>query len=176
MKARIRPESPDDCAAIAAIVAAAFHGKPYAAGDEAALVDALRVAGSLTVSLVAERDGALVGQVALSPAMPADGTLGWYALGPVSVLPEHQGGGIGAALVEAGLRALVALGAAGCILTGDPAYYVRFGFELAPANAPPGEPAEFFMVKRLGEKGAAAPMPAGPIAFHPAFHSADHAD
>jgi len=164
----IRDERSDDHVAIARVIEAAFRGKPYAAGDEAELVGALRDAGALAVSLVAELDGAIVGQVALSPATPADRSAGWYALGPVSVRPDLQRAGIGSKLVEAGLRRIVERGAQGCILTGDPAYYTRFGFALAPANVPAGEPAEFFMVKRLG----ARTLPVGPIAFHPAFHAA----
>jgi putative acetyltransferase len=163
----VRPETSDDRVAIGNVIRAAFAGKPYAAGDEAELVDVLRDAGALTVSLVAELNGAVVGQVALSPATPSDRRAGWYALGPVSVLPELQGRQIGSALVWAGLRSFTALGAEGCILTGDPQYYVRFGFALAPANLPQGEPREFFQVKLLGGQ-----MPTGPIAFHPAF-SAD---
>ncbi len=163
----IRPELPDDHAVIGDIIVAAFHGMPYAAGDEAQLVGALRSQNALSVSLVAEWQGVLIGQIALSPARPADGTQDWYALGPVAVVPEHQRSGVGSQLVRAGLHAIAAMGARGCILTGNPAYYVRFGFELSPANVPEGEPAEFFMLKLLGEH-----RPAGPIAFHPAFHGA----
>ena len=100
----------------------------------------------------------------LSPATASDGTPGWYALGPLAVLPAHQRSGLGARLVHAGLHAIAERGANGCILTGNPAYYVRFGFRLAPSNAPPGEPAEFFMVKLLGQT-----EPVGAIYFHPAL-------
>ena len=162
----IRPERPEDHDTIGHIIRTAFHGMPYAAGDEAELVDALRSQRALSVSLVAESQDTVIGQIALSPAQPADGTPGWYALGPVSVVPAHQQSGVGAQLVRAGLQAIAALDARGCILTGNPAYYVRFGFELSPANVPDGEPAEFFMVKLLGEH-----CPVGPIAFHPAFYS-----
>lgn len=53
---------------------------------------------------------------------------------------------------------------AGCILVGDADYYARFGFVPAPALAPPGQPADHFMVKVL-----AGPPPRGPVAFHAAF-------
>jgi putative acetyltransferase len=163
----IRPERPDDWAAIGFVIRAAFFGKPYAAGDEAELVEALRRKHALVVSLVAELQGTVVGQVALSPAFASDGTARWYALGPVSVLPEYQGRGIGARLVHAGLGAITKLGANGCILTGDPAYYARFGFALAPSNAPAEEPPEFFMIKVLeGQR------PRGPICFDSAFYNA----
>jgi len=163
----IRPERAADSSAVGELITSAFLGMPYADGDEAGLVEALRAQNALTVSLVAELDGKILGQVAFSPARPAAGTADWYALGPVSVLPTHQRTGIGSLLVREGLKAITELGAKGCILTGNPAYYVRFGFELAPAAAPPGEPAQFFMVKLID-----GGLPDGPIHFHEAFHSA----
>jgi len=100
----IRPERDEDHVAIADVITAAFAGKPYADGDEAEVVERLRRAGALAVSLVAELDGALVGQVAFSPAQESSGAQGWYGLGPVAVSPEHQGAGIGSKLIRAGLE------------------------------------------------------------------------
>jgi len=161
----VRAEREGDRSAIREVIASAFDGMPYADGDEAELVDRLRSARALSVSLVAEVNETIVGQIALSPAYPSDGCGGWYALGPVSVLPSHQRSGIGGKLVRAGLRAIVELGAVGCMLTGDPDYYARFGFSLAPSNAPDNEPAEYFMVKLVG-----GPIPIGAIRFHTAFY------
>lgn len=163
----IRDERPDDHATIVKIIKAAFHGMPYAVGDEAELVEALRAQNALSVSLVAECERTVVGQIAFSPAQPSDGAEGWYALGPVAVLPTHQRGGIGSRLVRAGLQAITELGANGCILTGNPDYYARFGFTLSPSHVPAGEPSEFFMVKLLRGQ-----LPIGPIRFHGAFISA----
>lgn len=163
----VRPERSNDVEAIGDVIRSAFLGMPYADGDEAELVEALRAQGGLSVSLVAELAGKIVGQVAFSPARPSGGGPGWYALGPVAVLPAHQRGGIGSTLIRTGLDVVSALGATGCILTGDPAYYSRFGFKLTPKSAPPGEPSEFFMVKLLGGQ-----LPVGPIHFHQAFGGA----
>ncbi len=163
----IRPERSDDTDAIGELVTSAFFGMPYADGDEAGLLEALRAQNALSVSLVAELEGTIVGQVAFSPARTSGGMSGWYALGPVAVLPGRQGVGIGSMLVRTGLEAVSELGAVGCILTGDPAYYSRFGFEPAPQSAPPGEPSEFFMVKLLRGQ-----LPAGSIHFHEAFRGA----
>jgi len=160
----IRRERAGDAGAIGELVTAAFLGKPYAEGDEAELVDKLRACGALPVSLVADLGGTIVGQVAFSPARADDGAPGWYALGPVAVVPAHQRRGIGSALIHEGLDAISRLGASGCILTGDPAYYSRFGFALSPANVPPGQPAEYFQVKLLRGQ-----LPGGPIRFHDAF-------
>ncbi len=164
----IRRERPSDIEVIGQIIDSAFAGKPYADGDEAELVEMLRAENALAVSLVAVLGAEVVGQVALSPARASGGATGWFALGPVAVLPDHQGRGVGSALVRAGLRAISDLGASGCILTGDPAYYTRFGFAVSPENVPPGEPAEYFMVKLLDGE-----LPSGPIHFHEAFGSGD---
>jgi len=160
----IRPERSGDVDAIRELVRSAFSGMPYAEGDEPELVDALRAGHALSLSLVAERRGTIVGHVAFSPAHAPDGTPDWYALGPLAVLPAHQRRGIGSMLVRAGLEAVSGLGARGCILTGDPSYYSRFGFRLSPGSAPPGQPPEFFMVNLL--RGH---LPDGPIRFHAAF-------
>lgn len=162
----IRPECHVDHTAIADVIEKAFCGKPYADGDESELVDKLRKRNALSVSLVAELDGAVIGQIAFSPATASDGCERWYALGPLAVLPEYQGLGIGSQLVQCGLKAISELDANGCILVGDLDYYSRFGFELSPSNAPHGEPLEHFMVKLL-----AGSLPQGPISFHEAFKS-----
>ena len=163
----IRTERAEDIDAIGALISSAFLGMPYAEGDEAQLVEALRARDALSVSLVAECEGTVVGHVAFSPARATGGELGWYALGPLAVLPAHQRRGIGSTLVREGIDAISELGARGCILTGDPSYYSRFGFTLSPGNAPPGTPPEFFMVKLLRGQ-----VPVGPIRFHEAFGGA----
>ena len=160
----IRREVSGDTVAIGEVIDAAFAGMPYADGDEAELVEALRSQDALSVSLVAVHEGRIVGQVAFSPAEAGGGTAGWFALGPVAVLPAHQRAGIGSALIRTGIQAIAELGATGCILTGDPGYYGRFGFTLSPENAPPDQPAEFFMVKQLR-----GDLPSGPFRFHAAF-------
>lgn len=74
----------------------------------------------LSVSLVAECDGEVVGHVAASPVTLSEGTTEWFGLGPVSVLPAWQGRGIGSALMEACLSRLRERGARGCLLVGEP--------------------------------------------------------
>jgi putative acetyltransferase len=164
---RVRRERLSDVDAIGELIRSAFLGMPYADGDEADVVEALRSQDALSVSLVAESDGTIVGHVAFSPARASNTALRWFALGPLAVLPSHQCRGIGSALVRSGLGAISELGAGGCMLVGDPSYYSRFGFNPSPENAPPGQPPESFMVKVLrGE------LPIGPIFFHEAFGSA----
>lgn len=88
---------------------------------------ALRKANALTISLVAEQ-AQVVGHIAFSPVIISDGTLGWFGVGPVSVLPSFQKQGIGRSLIESGLSLLRERGAACCVLLGEPTFYRRFGF------------------------------------------------
>jgi len=68
----IRNETSSDHAAIRNVVELAFDGMPYADGDEADLVDTLRSEGALSVSLVCEVEGTIVGHIGFSPAIAHD--------------------------------------------------------------------------------------------------------
>ncbi len=164
MRPVIRNESPSDAAAIHAVTAAAFLNAPHAAHTEQFIVEALRKAGALSISLVAEQDGEVVGHVALSPVSISDGSAGWYGLGPISVKPELQRRGIGILLMQAALRLLRERGAAGCVLVGDPAYYSRFGFKPEPSLVLPDVPPEYFQALLFGPS-----VPRGVVTFREAF-------
>lgn len=90
----IRDETTADVAVISEVTAAAFATMEINSHTEQFIIEALRSAGALTVSLVAEVDGRVVGHIAFSPVAISDGTRNWYGLGPVSVLPEYQGRGL----------------------------------------------------------------------------------
>ncbi|MGB3456008.1 MAG: N-acetyltransferase [Litorimonas sp.] len=124
---RLRDESPADRPAIFALAQAAFAPMPFSSGTEGPIVDRLRKDGDLTVSLVAEDAGTLVGHIALSPVTVEGESDGLYGLGPVSVRPDRQRQGIGSALIREALSRLP--DAKAVVLIGDPAYYSRFGFE-----------------------------------------------
>jgi len=163
----IRDETPEDAEAIMEVTEAAFRdsGLP-GERDEQWIVLALRAAGALSVSLVAEWEDWLVGHIAFSPASMSDGATGWYMLGPVSVLPQWQGEGIGSALIAAGLDRLRDLGASGCVLVGHPGYYGRFGFVHPEGLAYEGVPPEVFFA--LSFDGS---WPRGVVRDHPAFRA-----
>lgn len=162
---QIRPEIPADVDAITALTAQAFLQAEHTSHTEQFIVNALRRAGVLTFSLVAEADdGALLGHVALSPVTVSDGSAGWYGLGPISVAPEQQGQGIGSQLMRRALDDLRALGAAGCVLLGDPAYYGRFGFEPRAGLVLEGVPPEYFMALAFG-----CEWPQGAVRYNSAF-------
>lgn len=161
----IRDETPADIAAIRAVLTAAFAAAPHASGSEAAIVDALREQGALALSLVAEQNGTVVGHAAFSPVSIDGKRARWFGLGPVAVTPHEQRRGIGKTLIEAGIDRLVAMGAHGCVVLGDPAYYRRFGFASDANLRFPGVPEQYF--QRLLLEG---PAPAGVVEYHAAFY------
>jgi len=163
----IRCETGADVGAIRDVTVSAFKALEISHHTEQFIIAALRAAKSLTVSLVAEVDGRVVGHIAFSPVSISDGTGNWYGLGPLSVLPEHQRQGIGKALMEEGLSRLKGLNAQGCCLVGHPDYYRKFGFQNVPGLAHEGVPPEVFFA--LSFDGH---IPQGAVAFHEAFNAA----
>ncbi|HVT52814.1 MAG TPA: N-acetyltransferase [Dongiaceae bacterium] len=161
----IRPERPEDIADIRYITEAAFLPMAHSNQAEAEIIDALRAADALTISLVAIEDEELIGHVAFSPVTINGQSDGWYGLGPVAVRPDSQRQGVGTALIRKGLGRLEALGAQGCVLLGDPDYYMRFGFETVPGLELPGVAPEYFQCLTFGGRKP----PRGSVAFHPAF-------
>ncbi|RSZ39624.1 MULTISPECIES: N-acetyltransferase [unclassified Variovorax] len=166
MSIDIRNEAPADAPAIEAVTAAAFLEAEHSSRTEQFIVNALRRAGQLSVSLVAEDAGRIVGHVAISPVRISGDSPGWYGLGPVSVVPGQQARGIGTRLVNEALAALRGMGASGCVVLGDPAYYGRFGFAATPALVYPGVPAQYFQALLV-----AGAMPSGTVSYHAAFEA-----
>lgn len=162
----IRPEQPGDIEAITRVNTLAFEAHPHSEQTEHLIVNALRSAGALSISLVAERSNQVIGHIAFSPVQLSDGSTHWYGLGPVAVLPALQHQGIGKALIHSGLAALQALGAAGCVVLGDPNYYGRFGFKSRPDCVFEGVPAEYFQSLTFGAHSAM-----GAVTYHDAFNT-----
>ncbi|PKN99342.1 MAG: GNAT family N-acetyltransferase [Chloroflexi bacterium HGW-Chloroflexi-4] len=160
----IRDETENDCEEITTITAKAFEKLEISDHTEQFVIMGLRAANALTLSLVAEKKGEMVGHIAFSPVTLSDGSTDWYGLGPVSVLPEHQGKGIGSALIQEGLARLKVLGAKGCCLVGHPGYYGRFGFVNTDEFTLEGVPVEAFFALSFDGN-----MPRGNVAFHDAF-------
>lgn len=160
----IRSETVADVEAITEVTAAAFQTLEISQHTEQFIVAALRAAKALTLSLVAEADGRVIGHIAFSPVTISDGARNWYGLGPVSVLPEYQRRGIGSALIREGLSRLKDLGAGGCCLVGHPAYYRRFGFENTPGLVCEGVSQDVFFALSFDGQ-----VPQGMVEFHEAF-------
>ncbi|MHC4067998.1 MAG: GNAT family N-acetyltransferase [Planctomycetota bacterium] len=164
----IRKEMQPDVEAISDITKAAFKNNPYSNNTEQFIINSLRAADALTVSLVAEVDGKLVGHIAFSPVTFSDGSESWYGLGPISVEPDYQKQGIGTKLVNKGLGLLKDLGATGCVLVGEPNYYKRFGFRSVKGLKHEGVPQENFLALSFCNR-----VPKGVVQFHQAFSATE---
>lgn len=160
----IRPERAGDEGVIAEVIGEAFAIAEHSDGTEAAIVDRLRQAGALRISLVAVVDGEVAGHVAFSPVTIDGEHCRWFGLGPVAVMPGRQQSGVGVALIRKGLEQLQEQGADGCVVVGEPAYYGRFGFAADPRLTCTGLPPLFFQALAFS-----GDMPAGTVAYHPAF-------
>jgi putative acetyltransferase len=162
----LRPECKTDHQAIHAVNAAAFPSDL-----EARLVDALRAAGRLVVSHVAELGGQVVGHVAFSPVTVNAETRpsGGIGLGPAAVAPAFQRRGIGMQLIRAGIEVCRQGDFKFIVVLGDPAYYRRFGFAKASAIGLQNEYGadEEFMVLAL--KPAALADIKGLVKYAPEF-------
>jgi len=164
----IRSEADADVNAITEVTVAAFKTLAISNHTEHFIIEALRAANALTVSLVAEVDGRVVGHIAFSPVTITDGSANWYGLGPVSVLPDYQRRGIGSALILEGLSRLKGFGARGCCLVGHPDYYRRFGFQNIRGLAHEGVPEEVFFALAFDGR-----IPQGMVEFHEGFKAND---
>ena len=170
----VRPERPDDRAAVAAVVRDAFgaHGPAVVA-----FVDALRRSQGYVpeLALLAVDDSGVVGYVMVS-WVPLEGSVRDRILNltPLAVRPDRQREGIGARLVASALASADEAGEPAVVVEGVPGYYPRFGFERASALGfrPPhdGIPDAAFMVKRLA---AWDPAVAGRVVYPPAFDVLD---
>lgn len=160
----IRDEIETDYEAITEITKAAFETVPVSRQTEHFIIKALRADNALTLSIVAEMNGKVVGHMASSAVSFSYGYEGWEGLGPLSVQPDCQSSGIGSALMRECLTRLKAVGAKGCVLVGDPGYYERFGFASWPDLTHEGVPQEYVMALAFGDERAR-----GQVSFHPGF-------
>ena len=166
----IRAETEADHDAIRGVVGAAFGSEV-----EVGLVEAIRASPEYVaeMALVAEVDGEIVGHVMISGATlrTADGDRPIAMLSPLAVDPDHQGRGIGGALVRAS-TALAQHGAEPLVIVeGDPRYYSRFGFEYARPlgvefTLPDWAPDEAGQILRLTDYD---PALRGAVIYPPAF-------
>lgn len=168
LKFSIRDERPGDIASIAYITEEAFKTLEISNHTEQFVINALRAGEALTISLVAELEGSVIGHIAFSPVIVSDGTSEWFGLGPVSVLPEYQGQGVGKVLIESGLYRLNDFNAKGCCLVGHPEYYKKFGFKNVGDLVYKAVPREFFFVLPFN-----GDTPLGEVTFHDAFNATD---
>lgn len=163
----IRAEKTADIEAIYEVNKLAF-GK----AAEAELVNKLREADAIIISLVAVKDEKIVGHALFSPITIEDHdsqTAAGVALGPIAVHPDYQRQGVGSLLIQAGIQQLRDAGHNALIVLGHADYYPRFGFAPASQFNITSEyhvPDEVFMAQMLDKTAIA---PAGLAKYHPAF-------
>lgn len=161
---RVRSERIEDIPRIRDITEAAFANQSHSSHTEHLVINALRKAGALALSLVAEIEDKLVGHVTFSAVTISDGSDAWYGLGPVSVHPDFQSQGIGTTLITQGLSSLNDKQANGCVVLGEPDYYWRFGFKNNYGLILENFPQEYFLALPFNDSVAQ-----GVVAYHPAF-------
>jgi putative acetyltransferase len=164
----IRHEKQNDITIISDLVYTAFadhpHHVPGAKPTEHLIIAGLRAERALTLSLVADSGGEIVGHIAFSEVLINGESVNWYGLGPISVHPSKQRQGVGSALIKHSLQILRDQSAQGVVLLGDPGYYARFGFQHNPDLILEGVPPNYFVALTLS--GIA---PAGVVTYHQAF-------
>jgi putative acetyltransferase len=165
---KIRAENHSDRLEIESLIYRAFlnhpHHEPGASPTEHLIVNKLRDANALSLSLVCEDQTGILGHIAFSPILINGEASAWYGLGPVSVTPERQGEGIGATLIRQSLSQLKMQGVEGIVLLGEPEYYGRFGFKSQPHLTLAGIPPEYFLALCLDKD-----IPMGDVTYHSAF-------
>jgi len=152
---KIRKESQKDIDVIRQI-----NEQAFGQSQEANIIDKLRDNCCDLLSLVVLREDKLVGHILFSPAAIEGnhGIIKGMALGPMAVIPEYQGQGIGSAMVKEGIQILKESGCPFIIVLGHPEYYPRFGFKPASRyeirSQWEGVPDEVFMILWLNESKA----------------------
>lgn len=158
----IRDEAAADSGAVYRLAAAAFGGE-----SEADLIVALNDSADREISLVMDDGDRIIGHILFSRLQAPDGSL---ALAPVSVAPDRQNGGVGSGLIRAGIARARRGGWGAVFLLGEPAYYTRFGFDVAAAakfDTP--YPKDYFMALEL-EPGFLAAR-TGAVIYPPPFQA-----
>lgn len=159
MEILVRKELEKDYKTVELLVEEAFKDAEYSDHMEHVLVSKLRRGNNFIegLSLVAEKEGEIVGHILLTKAdiENDENKYETLALAPVSILPKYQGIGIGSELIKEGMRIAKELGYNSIIVLGHDKYYPRFGFKRAGEwgiKSPFEVPDENFMAIELNEE------------------------
>lgn len=177
-----RPETPRDYDAVEFLTREAFFNKYKPGCDEHYLLHILRGSDAVVSELcdVCEMDGEIVGHILYTHASVTSNSGEVFPVlvfGPISVRPDMQGQGIGSQLITRTLLRARALGWRGVIITGDPAYYGRFGFRTASdfhILYEDGSSSPELMAVELGEGRLSGVT--GRVVFAPEYTSIQEAD
>ena len=153
----IRPEKPADHDAVRRVIVDAFTDCQFGHNGEADLVDLVRSNCDDLLALVATDRDTIVGHVLFSPVSvrTVSSVRQGMGLAPMAVVPSRQQAGIGTALVESGIKQLIANGCPFVVVLGHPSYYPRFGFQPASqhrlSHGFDGIPQDVFFVNILDQ-------------------------
>ncbi|SDZ16520.1 putative acetyltransferase [Jannaschia faecimaris] len=128
----IRPTDPADLPGLMALYARAFPEE-----DLTGTLIALLAGDWPVMSLVAAPSSRIFGHILFTRCGTGQGDRDGTLLAPLAVDPEHQGRGIGTALVQDAFSRLTADGVRQVFVLGDPGYYARFGFAAEDRVVPP---------------------------------------
>lgn len=163
---RIRHEQVEDIPTVRKVLYHAYNEHPYTEVTEHRMLDALRETNCNVLTLVAEDpDEGIIGALTVSPVTVNDESCGWFMVGPVGVLPEHQRKGVGSALLSRAVRSMDSMGAEGLVLTGAPSYFRRFGFKNDTRLSMKEIQPEKVLILSLGET-----VPSGEVKLHPCYY------
>ena len=148
----IRAEKPSDYEEVYNLIKEAFQDEEHTDHKEQDLVCKLRKSDNFIpeLSLVAEKDGQILGHILFTTILVNDETL--LALAPVAVLNANKKTGIGSALINEGHKIAEQLGHKGIVVLGHEQYYPRFGYSISEKYGITPHfdvPKENFMVKEL---------------------------
>ncbi|MFR4350264.1 MAG: GNAT family N-acetyltransferase [Roseburia sp.] len=162
-----RAEQEVDCRASEEMTKRAFWNKYVPGCMEHYLLHLLREGAAFVpeLSLVAEVKGKIVGGIWYSKSKVKTACAEHEVLtfGPLCVVPEYQGTGIGGYLLEKSMRLAREAGYPGIIILGEPEYYPKHGFVTCDKfgiTTADGKNFDAFMGLELTE-GAFAPMRGG---------------
>ncbi len=164
----IRPETIEDKESVRYV-----NEQAFGRAGEANLVESLHAKHKVILSLVAVEDGQIVGHILFCPVVIEEKPKSYDAigLGPMAVLPQFQGQGIGSALVRSGFEALRQNNHQVVIVLGHPEFYSRFGFSPASSfgvGCQFNVPDEVFMLAELSPELAAGKS--GTVIYPPEFN------
>ncbi len=157
----LRPEEKRDYQIVENLTREAFWNLYQPGCDEHFVLHNLRDSACFITELdyVAELNGLVVGNIVYSKGkVVADNGYEHQVIifGPISVLPDHQGMGIGTKLIKHTLKIAKRLGFGAVIIFGNPRYYQLFGFKNAKEfgiRTSGGQNFDAFMAKALTRKG-----------------------
>ena len=163
----IRKFKNNDLEPVKSLLLKAFHNHPHGNPEtgvvEHFIVEKLVQDNADICSMVACDNDEIIGFITYSQVKINESDLNWVGLGPVAVLPEYQKQGVGKTLIEETLNS-VKDKFNGCVVMGDPQYYMNFGFEVIEGLFFDGVPQEYFLSKVFKDNA-----PLGNVQYNKAF-------